>query len=125
MTVAALTDNTIDLFGKTVDDLQTGVSFGNGTVTGTLKYVDDYTGFSSNVEEQTGNYIVLKAEVPEVSDVTITVKITNPVTLDSDGIFVGKIANKSSQTITVVASKTGLPSVTRTFTLSGLTVEAA
>lgn len=125
MTVAALTDNTIDLFGKTVDDLQTGVSFGNGTVTGTLKYVDDYTGFSSNVEEQTGNYIVLKAEVPEVSDVTITVKITNPVTLDSDGIFVGKIANKSSQTITVVASKTGLPSVTRTFTLSGLIVEAA
>ena len=125
MTVAALTDNTIDLFGKTVDDLQTGVSFGNGTVTGTLKYVDDYTGFSSNVEEQTGNYIVLKAEVPEVSDVTITVKITNPVTLDSDGIFVGKIANKSSQTITVVASKTGLPSVTRIFTLSGLTVEAA
>lgn len=125
MTVAALTDNTIDLFGKTVDDLQTGVSFGNGTVTGTLKYVDDYTGFSSKVEEQSGNYIVLKAEVPEVSDVTITVKITNPVTLDSDGIFVGKIADKSSQTITVVASKTGLPSVTRTFTLSGLTVEAA
>lgn len=125
MTVVALTDNTVDLFGKTVDDLQTGVSFGNGTVTGTLKYVDDYTGFSSKVEEQSGNYIVLKAEVPEVSDVTITVKITNPVTLDSDGIFVGKIANKSSQTITVVASKTGLPSVTRTFTLSGLTVEAA
>lgn len=68
-----------------------------------------------------GNYIALHAEVPGESDVTITVTITNPVTLDDDGIFVGRIADKSTQTITVVASKEGWPSVTKEFTLTGLT----
>lgn len=124
LNVEAYTGNE-DLFGKTVGDLQTGVSFGDGTVTGTLKYVSDYTGFSSNIAEQSGNYIVFHAEVPDVEGVTITAKITKTSTLDSDGIAVFRVGDKDSQTLTIVASKEGYDTVTKTFSLSGLTVEAA
>ena len=115
----------VDLFGKSVTDLQNGVSISGNAISGTLKYVSDYTGFSSKVAEQSGNYLVLHAEVPEVEDATITVTVTNPSVLDSDGIIVLRIADKDSQTVTVVASKEGYESVTKTFTLSGLTCQAA
>lgn len=90
-----------------------------------MKYVDDYTGFSSIVEEQSGNYLALHAEVPELPEATISVKVTNPVTLDADGDVVLRIADKSTQTVTVVASADGYDSVTKVFSLTGLNVEAA
>lgn len=125
MSVRAITDNTIDLFGKTVNDLQTGVSVTSDAITGTLKYVSDYTGFSSKTAEQSGNYLALHAEVPGVDNVTIKVTVTKPSTLDADGDIVLRIADKDSQTVTVVASKAGYESVTKTFGLSGLTTESA
>ena len=116
-------DPSEDLFGKTVGDLQENVVIGKSGITGTLKYVSDYTGFSSDPALQSGNYIVIHAEVPDEDDVTITVKVTNPVTLDDDGIAVLRIADKSSQTITVVASKEGYESVTKVYSLNGLECE--
>ena len=86
--------------------------------------MSNYTGFSSKTSEQTGNYIVFHAEVPNVDGVTITAKISKTSTLDSDGIAVFRIANKDSQTLTVVASKEGYEPVTKVFSLSGLTVES-
>lgn len=121
MSVSPITGSQ-DLFGKTAADLQTGISVGEDAITGTLKYVDDYTGFSSKVEEQSGNYIALHAET-DVPDATISVKVTNPVTLDADGDVVLRIADKSTQTITVVASKEGYTSTTKVFSLTGLEVE--
>lgn len=115
----------VDLFGKTVSDLQDEIVIENNAISGTLKYVDDYTGFSGDVSLQSGNYIALHFSVPEVDDVTITVTVTNPVVLDEDGIAVLRIADKSSQTITVVASKDGYESVTKVLTLSGLTCNAS
>lgn len=58
-----------------------------------------------------------------MDDAAISVKVTNPVVLNDDGIAVLRIADKDSQTITVVASKSGLESVTKVYSLSGLTVE--
>lgn len=121
MSVSPITGSQ-DLFSKTAADLQTGISVGDDAITGTLKYVDDYTGFSSKVEEQSGNYIALHAET-DVPDATISVKVTNPVTLDADGDVVLRIADKSTQTITVVASKEGYTSTTKVFSLTGLEVE--
>ena len=97
----------------------------SSSIRGTLKYVGDYTGFSSDASLQSGNFIAIHAEVPGVDGVTITVKVTNPVTLDEDGIAVLRIADKDSQTITVVASKSGYESVTREFRLNRLTCEEA
>jgi hypothetical protein len=100
------------------------VSFGEDSVTGTLKYVSDYTGFSSKVAEQSGNYIAFHAST-NVEGATITAKITKTSTLDSDGIAVFRVGNKDSQTLTVVAKKEGYEDATKVFSLSGLTVESA
>ena len=90
-------------------------------ISGTLLYVDDYTGFSGDPELQTGNFLALKFECPGISGAQIVVKLTNPVTLDSDGCIVLRIRDKDTQTITVTASKEGYESVTKVFTLTGLT----
>ena len=55
---------------------------------------------------------------------TITAKITKTSTLDSDGIGVFRVGDKDTQTLTVVASKEGYDSVTKSFALSGLTCES-
>lgn len=113
-------EDSVDLFGKVASDLQEDVAVEGNAIEGTLKYVDDYTGFSSVAAQQSGNYIALHAEVPGVDDVTITVKVTEEVELDEDGIAVLRIADKNSQTIKIVASKDGYRSVSKTFTLTGL-----
>lgn len=111
-----------NLFGLTVSDLQSNVAISGNAITGTLHYIEDYsTAFVG--DEAEGNYLAIHASVPDVDDVTITVTVTNPVTLDPDGICVCRIRDKSTQTITVVASKEGYASVTKVYTLSGLTCE--
>ena len=97
-------------------------SAGNG-ITGTLKYVDDYTGFSGDPALQEGNYIVFHAAVAGEDGVTITATMDNTSTLDEDGIGVFRVRDKSSQTLTIVASKEGYESVTKTYSLTGLTCE--
>ena len=125
LTVTPNVDPSVDLLGKIVTDLQDNIAIRNGAISGNLKYVADYTGFSSDASLQSGNYIAIQASVPGVDDVTITVKVTNPVTLDEDGIAVLRIADKSSQTITVVASKDGFAPVTKVYSLSELSCEEA
>lgn len=122
MTVTAITDaDDADLFGKNASDLQENIVVGDSAITGTLKYVADYSSaFGGDLSS--GNYIALHCEVPGVDDVTITVTVTNPSTLDTDGDIVCRIADKDSQTITVVVSKDGFADVTKEYDLSGLTL---
>ena len=121
MNVTAYTGSE-DLFGKTASDLQTGVTFNsNGTVTGTLKQVTGYTGFSSNVSEQSGNYIAFHAEVPDEDGVTITAKITKTSTLDSDGIAVFRVTDKTIPLV-ITATRDGSVLYTKSYDLSGLTL---
>lgn len=128
MTVDANVPASEDLFGKVVSDLQSDVSVGASGITGTLKYVSNYTGFSSKTSEQSGNYLAIHCTVPDTTGATITVEVvggtSGPSTLDADGIIVDKIANRN-QKIRVVASKEGFASVTKTFTLTGLTLQSA
>lgn len=117
-----------DLFGKTVSDLQSGITVGSKAISGTLKYVADYSS-AYGTGEDSGNYIVLHAEVPDTEDVTITVEVVNgvhgPQTLDEDGIAICRITDKNSQKIRFVARKTGCEPVTKTFTLRGLTLKSS
>lgn len=120
LTVDVDIDPNENLFGYTVDELQSNIVVGNDAITGTLKFISDYsTAFGPG--EDSGNYLAIHASVPGVDDVTLTVTVTNPSVLDADGICVCRIADKSTQTITVVASKEGYESVTKEFDLSGLT----
>ena len=107
-----------DLFGKTIDDLQTGVTIGEDSITGTLKFVDDYTGISSDPAMQSGNYLVIHCTVNDSTPITVEVVggTSGPRTLDADGIIVLRIADKDTQSVRVVAG-----TVTKTYSLTGLT----
>lgn len=99
-----------------------GVAIADGEATGTLKYVDDYTGFSGDVSEQSGNYLVLIAE--SVEGATITAELTGgihgPVTLDDDGILIARITD-SVTAVTFTTTK-GTDSKTTVIDLTGLTL---
>ena len=123
MTVDADIPSTLDLLGKVVTDLQEEVVVGKDAITGTLKKVTDYTGFSGDVSEQSGNYLVIHCAVPGVSDATITAEVvggtSGPVTLDEDGILIARIAS-NTQKIQVKAIKEGCDTVTLTYSLADL-----
>lgn len=122
MSVSPNIGNT-DLFGKTASDLQTGIVVGDTGIEGTLKFVDDYSSAGYTGDEESGNFIVLHIDTNVAA--TITVEVVNgvhgPVTLDEDGIVICRIADKSTQTIQVVASADGFETLTKTFSLTGLT----
>lgn len=112
-----------DVLGKTVAELQSGVKISGSTISGTLNNIDGYTGFSGNVAEQSGHYLVLRAVTGNASD-TITVELIggtvgHPVTLDSDRNIVLRIANTSTQSVKVVATD-GEHTVTKSYSLTGL-----
>ena len=128
VTADAQIPDTIDLFGKAASDLQEDIVIGDDAISGTLKYIDDYSSaFGGDLAS--GHYLALHFDTPGILGATITVEIvggvSGPVTLDSDRLFVGRIADKSTQTIRVVASKRNYDSTTKVYSLTGLTLEAA
>lgn len=113
------------LFGKTVNELQSDVVVSDDEVTGTLKYVDGHVDFSSNVSEQSGNYLALKIEAEPAEAETVVELVggtKGPVTLDDDMNIVLLIKNKDTQSIKVTTTHNE-ESVTKTYGLSGLTLE--
>lgn len=66
--------------------MQSDIEIANGKITGESKYVTGYVGFSSNVSEQSGNYLALKATA--VDGATIVFNGLRDVTLDADGEIV-------------------------------------
>lgn len=113
------------LFGKAVNELQSDVDVSDDEVTDTLKYVDGYVDFSSNVSEQSGNYLALKIEAEPAEAETVVELVggtKGPVTLDKDMNIVLLIKNKDTQSIKVTTTHNE-ESVTKTYGLSGLTLE--
>lgn len=75
------------MLGKAVNELQRDVIIADNEVTGTLKYINGYVGFSSNVSEQSGNYLALKIDAEPVEAKTVVELVggtKGPVTLDED-----------------------------------------
>ena len=106
-----------DLFGKTIDDLQENVVIGSDSISGTLKFVDDYTGFSSDPAMQSGNYLVIHCTTNNSDPITVEVVggTSGPRQLDADGIIVLRIADKDTQSIQVVSGN-----VTKNYSLTDL-----
>ena len=119
------------MLGKSVTALQEDVEITDRAVIGKLKYVTGYTGFSGDVTEQSGNYLVTHAEVSGVTGATITAQVEGsdhgPVTLDGDGILITRIKSADALTgyLIFTASKAGCKSVTKKWALNGLTLEEA
>lgn len=120
LTIDTNISSSTDLLGKVVSDLQENIHIYKDSVEGTVFYLDDYTGFSGNKDEQTGNFIALHASVPNVEGVTIkAIRPGRTVTLDSDGILILRIPTKHF-VIKFQASKSGYETVEREFNLDRL-----
>ena len=131
--LSALTvDTTIgaatDLLGKVVGDLQKDIVINPHNITGTLWYVDDYTGFGAP-DEKEGWFLVVHASVPNVTDYTITLKTSdkdNEKNLDlSDGILILRNTQAIFQTnrkLTFTAHKSGYADYSVTYDLTTLTL---
>ena len=113
------------LLGKKVSELQSNIVVSEHGITGNLKKVTGYTGFSSNPSEQTGHYLALKFDVSPIDTVT-TVELVGgtkgAVTLDEDKNIV-LLVKSNSQSVKVIATKSG-NSVTKIYNLTGLTLDS-
>lgn len=122
-------DPATDLLGKTVGDLQSGVIVDNynKTISGTLAYVDNYTGFSGDPAEQHGNYLAVHFAT-EAEGATISIRLIGGqdrvVTLDPDGLLVTRVSNKN-QKIQVTVTVDGADPQIETYTLRGLRLTPA
>ena len=85
-------------------DLQEDIDFGEDGITGTLKYVTGYTGYSGSAELQEGNFLALHFEAAGAD--TITVEVVGghfgPQLLNPDGLVVARIES-TEQSIRAVA----------------------
>ena len=113
-----------DLFGKFASDLQENIVVASSGITGTLKYVEDYSSAFSG-EEASGNYLVLRAK--SIDGAVITGEVVGgthgPVTLDEDGILICRIASNEQSVKFVATTSNG--SATVTYTLTNLVLEEA
>lgn len=124
LTVAGCTGT---ILNKAATDLQTNIKFDSaaGTVTGTLKYVTEFTQFSENSYEQSGNYLALNVTSSDHA-ASISVELLGgsaPICKDAgNGDYVVRVTNTASQSIRVTAID-GRDSKTEIYSLSGLKVE--
>lgn len=106
------------LFGKYTSDLQENIVITDDAISGTLKYVADYSSaFGGDLAS--GNYLALHFDAPETA--TVKVKLTDEVTLDEDRIIILRIADKDTQTITATLTMPDEQTVTKVYSLTGLT----
>lgn len=103
--------------------MQDDIAIVGDEITGTLKYIADYSSAFSG-DEASGNYIALHFTC-DVEDAVLTVEVVNgfhgPVTLDESRINIFRIADKDTQKIKVTATKDG-ESYSRIYGLTGLTL---
>lgn len=106
--------------------MQENVAISGEEITGILKLVTGYTGFSSVAAEQSGNYLALHV-TPQPEDAEVTVELVGgkkgAVELDDDGLIVLKIADTAKQSVKVTLTS-GEDTVTKTYGLTGLTLAA-
>lgn len=112
-------DIAIDLFGKTVSELQEDIQIESGTISGTLKYISDYSSAGYAGDEVSGNFLALHFDTG-VEGTTYVVELMGgvhgPQTLDSDQVCIFRVTS-NSQRIKVTASKDGYNSITQIYNL--------
>lgn len=115
-------DGEAEHYGKTMDQLQESIRISGNRISGTLKYVSDFSEFSGDPGEQSGNFLALSFESDDAE--TIETKVINgdhPNYVDcTDDMFcIYRIKDPATQKIEVKVTKEG-SSESRTYDLSGL-----
>lgn len=126
LTVEAPTGTTTVL-GQQASNLQTNVEIEGTSLKGTIKYVSNFTEFSENSYEQSGNYLALKV-TSNAPAAKVTVELlggSSPICKSAgDNLYVMRITNASSQSVRISAID-GRDSKTDIYALSGLTIQDA
>ena len=96
-------------------------------ISGTLKHVTDYTGFSSEEEHQEGHYLAMKYE-PTPGDASVYVELVNGTVgerkLDEDHIMIIKVVDPKRQSIKVrVVNDDSDEETIANYSISGLVLE--
>lgn len=114
-------------YGKLVGELQHHVTVFQDEIAGVLNYVTGYTGFSGDETLQSGNYLALKFVVPEGASATVQLigGVSGPSSLGDDDYCVFRITNAKTQYIQVVVTSTDGDTLTKNYTLNGLTLKSA
>lgn len=119
--------NTDNVLGKLASDLQTNVVLTGENIAGTLKYVSAFTGYSSEIALQEGNYLALEISAAPI-DVVVTAELLGsseaPKNVGVDGMVAFRITNTTSQSIKVTAIM-GRETTIKTYKLTGLKLETA
>lgn len=123
-----LPSDTDDLLGQTVAGLESNLVFRDKAISGTLHYVENYTGFSKEPSLQSGNFLAVKVTTNPTAD-SVTMELVGgsgggAKTLDETGVVVVRITNKDAQTLKFVATK-GTDSVTKVYALNELVCETS
>ena len=121
MTVDFDISDSTDLLGKYDYQLQKNMTSANGKISGTLYQVNDYTGFG-NPDEQTGHFIAMHCEVPDIEGATIKFisKSGKKYIVDpSDGLIVIRITTQPTK-FRFEISKSGSATVEKVFDTSGI-----
>lgn len=95
------------------------------TISGLLKKVTGYTGFSGDTSEQSGNYLALKFAAAEGATVAVELlggTVGHPVTLDEDMNCVFRIGDKDTQKIEVSVTEDGVTKKA-VYSLTGLVLQ--
>ena len=113
------------VLGKSVTELQSGITVSDDAITGKLVLTNDYTGYSSNVSEQSGAYLVLQANSTN-ENAAITAEIVDAtdasVKMLDDGILIARCGLMFiDQKLRITASAYGYLPVVKEFDLHGLT----
>lgn len=117
-------EDTEEVLGKTVSDLQENVIIRESDIGGTLNYVTGYTGFSTNPARQKGNYLVLKvAADPSTANISVTISGASfdPADIDESGNVVLRITDPTTQSVKVSATVSN-DTIERTYKLNNLTL---
>lgn len=103
--------------------MQANIVVGNGRITGTLKHVTGYTGFSNDASEQSGNYLALKFSASEGATVKaglVPSQGTGLVTLDSDMNGVWRVTDAVAQKFKVIVTNSDGKATSKLYDISGL-----
>ena len=113
-----------------MEDLQDDVTVSDNRISGTLHYVDDYTGYSEDTELQSGHYLALKFEATEGADITVQLiggeTDSDPVEVDDEDMnVVIRIEDPSVQRLKVASTLDGHSDYAKVYRMTGLVLEAA
>lgn len=115
------------LLGKVASALQENIVISDDGISGTLKLIADYSSAGYLDDEASGNFLALHFDT-DAEDATIKVELVGGIhgekTLDDDGLCIFRVTS-TSQKVKVTVSADGYLTATKTYALTGLTLNNA